>query len=86
MEAIFEALQALHLNILEVMITGVFVFIIGFWLGHQKTRKYLEEIYHLQRHVLDLNAELLYGKNDSESDTPVIGMQHDVMNKPKLAK
>jgi hypothetical protein len=86
MEAIFDVLQALHLNVLEVMITGVFIFIIGYWLGHKKTGKYLEEIYSLQRDVLDLNAELLYGKTDSDSGTPVIGMQHEAMKKPKLAK
>jgi hypothetical protein len=86
MEAIFDLLQALHLNVLEVMITGVFIFIIGFWLGHKKTRKYLEEIYSLQRDVLDLNAELLYGKKETESETPVIGMQHDGIKKPKLAR
>jgi hypothetical protein len=67
------------------MITGAFIFIIGFWLGNKKTRKYLEEIYSLQRDVLDLNAELLYGKTDVESGAPVIGMQHDAIKKPKLA-
>jgi hypothetical protein len=86
MEAIFDLLQAIHLSVLEVLITGIFIFTLGFWLGHKRTRKYLEEIYKLQRDVLDLNAELLYGKREEESDTPVIGMQHDGIKKPKLAR
>ena len=86
MEAILDILQAFHLNVLEVMIAGFFIFIIGFWLGNKKTTKYLQEIYSLQRDVLDLNAELLYGKSDSDSETPVIGMQHESLKQAKLAK
>ncbi len=86
MEAILDILQAFHLNVLEVMIAGFFIFVIGFWLGNKKTSKYLQEIYSLQRDVLDLNAELLYGKHDSENETPVIGMQPEGLKKPKLAK
>jgi hypothetical protein len=85
MEAILDLLQAFSLNMLEVMIAGLFVFCFGFWLGSKKTKKLTEEIYGLQRDVLDLNAEILYGKEDA-SATPVIGIQHDPLKGSKIAK
>jgi hypothetical protein len=65
----------------------LFIFCIGFWLGSKKVRHLTEEIYGLQRDVLDLNAEILYGRNDEiKSATPVIGIQHDAHKGAKLAK
>lgn len=84
MEAIISVLQALHLNLLEVSIAAIFVFVIGYWFGRLKVKKMTEEIYSLQRHVLDLNSELLYGKNDSE--TPVIEIKHETKIGSKIAK
>ena len=86
MEPIIDLLQAFHLNFLEVMIASIFVFAIGFRLGNKKTRKLTEEVYSLQKDVLDLNAEILYGKIDQGSETPVIGIQHDPLKAAKIAK
>jgi hypothetical protein len=87
MEAILDLLQAFSLNFLEVMIAGFFIFCIGFWLGNKKAKRLTEEIYGLQRDVLDLNAEILYGKDDAHiSETPVIGIKHDPLKGAKLAK
>jgi hypothetical protein len=63
------------------------IFCVGYWLGVKKVRKLTEEIYSLQRQVLDLNEEILYGKNDhADSGTPVIEIKHDPLKSSKIAK
>jgi hypothetical protein len=52
----------------------------------KKVRKLTHEIYGLQRDVLDLNEELLYGISGNLSETPVIGLKSDSMKQAKLAK
>jgi hypothetical protein len=80
MEAIIDLLQAFHLNFLEVLIAAFFVFGIGFFLGNKKSKKLIEEVYKLQRDILDLNAEVLYGKEEKTvSETKIIGIKHDTL-------
>ena len=85
MEAIIDLLQELHLNMFEVMIAAMFVFCIGYLIGSKKGKKMNEEIYSLQRQVLELNSELLYGKTESETKTPVIEIKHDQLKNGKIA-
>jgi len=82
MEAIIDLLQAIQLNMLEVSIACLFIFGIGYLIGIKKVRKLTREVYGLQKDVLDLNEELLYGF----SDTPVIGLTTDKMKPAKMAK
>ena len=82
MESIIILLQAFHLNMLEVIITGFLLFSIGYWLGAKKAKKLTENIYELQRDVLELNAEILFGK----PETPVIGIKQDSLKSSKLAR
>ncbi len=84
MEAVIDVLQAMNLNMLEVMLTGMFVFAIGYLIGMKKVRRLSAEIYFLQKDVLELNEELLYGKHESE--TPVIGIKQDALKTSKIAK
>jgi len=82
MEAIINLLRAIQLNMLEVSLACLFIFGIGYLFGTKKVRKLTQEVYGLQKDVLDLNEELLYGV----SDTPVIGLTPDNMKTAKLAK
>ncbi|HEY4154069.1 MAG TPA: hypothetical protein VGM24_01530 [Puia sp.] len=82
MEAIIDLLQAIQLNMLEVTIAGLFIFGIGYLLGTKKVRRLTQEVYGLQKDVLDLNEELLYGV----SDTPVIGLKPENLKQAKFAK
>jgi hypothetical protein len=84
MEAVIDVLQAMQINISEAMVAGLFIFAIGYLIGMKKVRKLSTEIYHLQKDVLDLNEELLYGK--SESETPVIGIKQEGLKNNKIAK
>jgi hypothetical protein len=82
MENIITLLQAFHLNILEVIITSFFIFIVGYQYGSKRVRKLSEKIYGLQKDVLDLNAEIIFGK----SEAPVIEIKKETLKANKLAR
>jgi hypothetical protein len=86
METVIDLLKAIQLNMLEVVIAGFVIFSIGYMIGLKKVKKLTHEIYGLQRDVLELNEELLYGFHEDESITPVIGLKPDSLKQTKLAK
>jgi hypothetical protein len=86
METVIDLLRAIQLNMLDVVIAGLFIFSIGYLIGIKKVKKLTHEIYGLQNDILDLNEELLYGIHENGSDTPVIGLKHDRLNQTKFAK
>ncbi len=86
METVIDLLRAIQLNMLDVVIAGLFIFSTGYLIGMKKVKKLTHEIYGLQRDVLELNEELLYGNHENESETPVIGLKPDSMKQTKLAK
>jgi hypothetical protein len=86
METVIDLLKAIQLNMLEALIAGVFIFSIGYLIAMKKVRKLNHEIYGLQKDVLDLNEELLYGTSGNLSETPVIGLKSESMKQTKLAK
>jgi hypothetical protein len=85
METLIDVLRAIHLNMLEVLVAGLFIFGLGYRYGANKVRKLNREIAHLQNDVLELNAEILYGKED-QGTTPVIEIKHDALKTSKMAK
>ena len=86
METVIDLLKAIQLNMLDVVIAGLFIFSVGYMIGIKKVKKLTHEIYGLQRDVLELNEELLYGIHEDESETPVIGLKPDSLKQTKLAK
>ncbi len=86
METVIDLLKAIELNMLDVVIAGIFIFSIGYLIGMKKVKTLTHEIYGLQKDVLDLNEELLYGVNGNLNETPVIGLKHDSLKQTKLAK
>ena len=86
METVIDLLKAIQLNMLEVVIAGLFIFSVGYLFGMKKVKKLTHEIYGLQRDVLELNEELLYGSGHVISETPVIGLKSDGLKQTKLAK
>ena len=86
METVIDLLKAIQLNMLEGLIAGVFIFSMGYLIAMKKVRKLTHEIYGLQKDVLDLNEELLYGIGGNLSETPVIGLKSENMKQTKLAK
>lgn len=86
METVIDLLRAIQLNMLDVVIAGLIIFSIGYMFGLKKVKKLTHEIYGLQRDVLELNEELLYGIHEGESITPVIGLKPENLKQTKLAK
>jgi hypothetical protein len=86
METVIDLLKAIQLNMLQAAIAGFFIFSLGYLLAMKKVKKLTHEIYGLQRDVLELNEELLYGTTGNISETPVIGLKPDNMKQTKLAK
>jgi hypothetical protein len=86
METVIDLLKAIQMNMLEAGIAGLFIFSIGYLIGMKKVRKLTHEVYGLQRDVLELNEELLYGIHGDQSETPVIGLKPDGLKQTKLAK
>ena len=75
METVIDLLKAIQLNMLEAGFAGLLIFSVGYLIGMNKVKKLTHEIYGLQRDVLELNEELLYGYHEEESETPVIGLE-----------
>jgi hypothetical protein len=86
METVIDLLRAIQLNMLDLVVAGLFIFSIGYFIGIKKVKKLTHEIYGLQKDVLELNEELLYGFHENESETPVIGLKQDRLNQTKFAK
>ncbi len=84
METVIDLLKATQLNMQEVSIAGLLIFFFGYLFGRKKVKKLTQEIYGLQKDVLDLNEELLYGVDVSE--TPVIGLKPDTLKQNKITK
>jgi len=84
METIIELLKAIQFNMLQVSMAGLLIFSVGYLIGIKKVNKLTHEIYDLQKDVLDLNEELLFGVSTSE--TPVIGLKPDSLKQAKFAK
>ena len=82
MEAIINLLQSYNLTIFEVILAIIPIFYIGYRIGAKKVKRLTEEMYSLQRDVLDLNEEILYGK----SETPVIEIKHESLKITNIAK
>ena len=86
METVIDLLTAIQLNMLEVGIAGLVIFFLGYLIALQKVKKLTHEIYGLQKDVLELNEELLYGATGNMKETPVIGLIPDSLKQTKLAK
>ena len=61
MEASFLPFQDLQLDFLQVSIVALVLFGLGFWLGTMKSRKLIRKMAKMEKKIMDLNTELLYG-------------------------
>lgn len=86
METVIDLLKAIQLNMLQAAIASFFIFSFGYLIAMKKVKKLTHEIYGLQKDVLELNEELLYGSHGNISETPVIGLKPDNMKQTKIAK
>ena len=64
METGYHSFTDLQLNIIQAGITGILLFIVGYWLGTMKSKKLLKKMSRMEKKIMDLNSELLYGVAD----------------------
>ncbi|PWT72365.1 MAG: hypothetical protein C5B59_15960 [Bacteroidetes bacterium] len=86
MEAIIDLLKSFQLNAIEVTFIAFAIFCVGFWIGNKKVKKLTQEIYGLQRDVLELNEDLLTSYGSTNRDTPVIDIKQDKLKIGSVAK
>ncbi len=65
MEIIINILQECQLNFFQVLAACLILFITGYRLGIQKSKRLNKKIDELERDVLELNAELLLDRTGS---------------------
>lgn len=65
MDAIYSIIQ--DFNFPGVIILGLLLFAVGFWLGNAKTRKAVRKIHEMEKEIMDLNSELLYNDHPGSS-------------------
>jgi hypothetical protein len=64
METIYSTSQRFQPDFLQVLIVGLFLFAIGFWVGQAKSRKLERKMAKLEKEIRDLNTELLYNTGE----------------------
>ena len=53
--------QNLQLDLFQAGITCIALFAIGYWLGALKSRRLMRKMGKMEKKIMDLNTELLYG-------------------------
>ena len=66
MGILFDILQAFQFNALQVFVTGFILFCTGHLIGNRKARRLRERINNLEKHVMELNTELLFGNQETK--------------------
>ena len=65
METIYSVFNGLDYP--EIVITGLTLFAIGFWMGSVKSKKFVKKIREMEKEIMDLNSELLYNERPGSS-------------------
>jgi len=56
-----EAYNSIFLPLLPVSIICLILFLIGYWLGTLRAKKLMKQMAKMEKRIMDLNTELLYG-------------------------
>jgi len=79
METIYFILQNFQLDLSQVFISSLVVFVLGFWAGRAKSKKLERKMARMEREIRDLNTELLYNNDQptskNDQPAPVLKMQ-----------
>ena len=64
MEPIYSIFQNFQLDLSQVFISSLVVFVLGFWAGRVKSKRLERKMARMEKEIRDLNTELLYNNND----------------------
>lgn len=53
--------QDIQMGLLQLAIICLLLFIVGYWLGTLKSKKLMKKMAKMEKKIMDLNTELLYG-------------------------
>jgi len=56
-----EANYSISLSLFPAGIICLLIFVLGYWLGTLKTKKLRKQLARMEKKIMDLNTELLYG-------------------------
>ncbi len=62
METIYSTIQRYQLDLFQVSVTCLAVFVFGYWMGYSRSKKLERKMHKMEKEIRDLNTELLYGK------------------------
>ena len=54
--------QNLQMDLFQVGIACLIIFALGYWLGTLKSRRLIRKMSRMEKKIMDLNTELLYGR------------------------
>ncbi len=91
METVFDVIQSLELNISQVVAVGILLFVTGYLTGTIRVKRLAREKHGLEKAVMALNEELLYGNppaagREYQSMTPVIDLKLKSYTNSQIAK
>jgi hypothetical protein len=72
MEPVYSVLQNFQLDLIQIFISSLVIFALGFWMGRAKSKKLERKMAKMEKEIRDLNTELLY--NDQPAG--VLKMHH----------
>jgi len=79
METIYTILQNFQLDLFQILISSLVVFVLGFWAGRVKSKKLERKMARMEKEIRDLNTELLYNNDphtsNNDQPAPVVKMQ-----------
>jgi|HubBroStandDraft_4_1064222.scaffolds.fasta_scaffold2029123_1 hypothetical protein len=82
MDTVIGIVMSYQFSILHLLSAGIILFIVGFIRGRSKVRQMARTIYELERSILQVNEELLFGKKE----TPIIEINHSSSKNLKATK
>jgi Na+/H+-dicarboxylate symporter len=82
MEIFTNLLSSFQFNLLQVFIICAACFVAAYWLALRKVTPLNKQINELEKVILELNEELLFGGNE----TPVIKFEHSPKTITGIAK
>jgi hypothetical protein len=72
MDTVIGIIMSYQFSILHVLVAGFFLFVAGYIRGRSKVKQMARTIFELERSILQVNEELLFGKKE----TPIIEINH----------
>ena len=82
MDTVIGIIMSYQFSVIHLIFAGGVLFVIGYLRGKNKMKEMARTIYELEKSLLQLNEELLFGKKE----TPVVEIQHNAKKSISISK